>query len=97
MWTENLQKVSFPAGRFWHSKKIKTTLVKAKLEVRESFPSPMQRNIPPQKRGVMSECSATLVLQDITADTGEGHHSRTRDQRRDLHEEGEEKYLERRR
>ena len=67
--TENLQKVSFPAGMFWHSKKMKTILVKTKLEVRESFPSPMQGNISPQKRGVMSECSATLVLQDITAET----------------------------
>ena len=54
-------------------KKIKTILVKAKMELRESFPCPTQGNIPPQKRGVMSECSATLVLQDITADTWEGH------------------------
>ena len=50
-------------------KKKKTILVKAKMELREYFPCPMQGNIPPQKRGVMSECSATLVLQDITADT----------------------------
>ena len=49
--------------------KIKTTLLKAKMELRESFPSPMQGNISPQKRGLMSDSSATLVLQDITADT----------------------------
>ena len=35
----------------------------------EFLPSPLQGNIPPQKREMMSECSATLVLQDTCFST----------------------------